>query len=272
MPTTTDRTHLDPVYADALTQTELDQLPANEVHDRYCDNGYVPAIIEDPFEIDPPRGAMIPCRGCDTAYKLEQFRHAVMDSGIGERYFTVRWSDLEMVEPLPALKNASDRITDVLATGHSALLAGPPGTGKTQAAALLVKAALWAGRTAALENIGSVAMRVRAGYDNRDEGETEASVVRRLSKVDLLVVDDVGAGEAGDGKIEKRVLYFVLEARQNARRSTILTSNLPAKDVSEFLGARIMNRLMPLQVFAFAHGKNFRKPTGENAWLSGGEG
>lgn len=242
------------------THEQLQALTAHEAHELHCRAGWIDAQKPDGYT------EALRCPLCERQASAEALRLAIQASGIGERYLEVEWSDLQLVEPLPALKAASERIGEVIASGHSALLAGPPGTGKTQAATLLLKAAIAGGFSARIANIGHTAMNVRAGYDAPDRGDNEAAVVARLSSPDLLVIDDIGAGEAGEGKLELRILYFVLEARQNARRSTVLTSNLTPKDVTAFLGARIMNRLMPLQVFAFAHGKNFRAPRGENAW------
>lgn len=263
-----------PFYADAPLLSEARNMNPRDVHDRYCDYRGMPETIPPHGSVQviddtpgyPPRTASLPCPWCEIRNNQRIARAAIQASGIGPRYFDTTWDALELVEPLPAIKAASERITEILEAGHNALFAGPPGTGKTQAATLLVKAAIAAGRTARLDNIGHAAMQIRAGYDG--DGPTEDSITHRLSNTDLLVIDDIGAGEAGDGKIEKRVLYFVLEARQNGRKATVLTSNLTAQNVSDFLGARIVNRLMPLEVFNFAHGRNFRKPKGENAWRS----
>lgn len=203
------------------------------------------------------------CPDCDAADERAWLAARLTQSGVAPRYLDVTWDDLEMVDPLPAIKAVS--IRDVLESGHNAAFAGPPGTGKTQAAVLLARAAVNTGASAAIENIGRAAMRVRAGYD-QPGGETEADVVRRLSDVAFLVLDDVGAGEAGEGKLELRLLYFITEARQSARRPTVITTNLEPKGLRDFLGARVANRLMPLEVFAFTHGRNFRTPTGGTVW------
>lgn len=222
-----------------------------EPHD--CDWGYVPG------ERDKE------CPICQAADQRAWLVRRLSEAGVASRYFDVEWDDLEMVEPLPDIRAASSRIVDILRSGHNAVFAGPPGSGKTQAAVLMARAALDAQAGVAIENIGRAAMRVRADYGNR-EGETEAHVVEKLSGVDFLVLDDVGAGEAGEGKLELRLLYFITEARQSARKSTVITTNLDAKGLREFLGARVANRLMPLEVFAFTHGRNFRTPAGGTAW------
>lgn len=245
---------------DTPTPEILRALTPREAHDQFCRGGWIEQADPDGYT------AMLKCPVCARRAADLELRLAVEASGIGTRYLDTTWADLELPEPLPALKAASERITDIITSGHNALLAGPPGTGKTQAATLLLKAAITEGHTARMENIGHAAMRIRAGYDNLAEGDSEAAVVDRLARPDLLVIDDIGAGEAGEGKIELRVLYFVLEQRQNTRRATILTSNLLPQQVTTFLGSRITNRLMPLETFTFAHGRNFRAPKGTTTW------
>lgn len=240
------------------TIADLRALNPKDAHDRHCEGGWIE------FHDTDDHTSVMRCPHCERRGNEALLRAAVEASGIGARYFDVDWKDLETVEPLPALQHASQNITEIITSGHNALLAGPPGTGKTQAAALLVKAAIHAGHTARLENIGRVAMNIRAAYDNG--GDTEADTVTRLTTTDLLVLDDIGAGEAGEAKLEKRLLYFTTEARQNARRPTILTTNLTAEEIAAFLGDRIINRLMPLEIFNFRHGRNFRAPTGSTAW------
>lgn len=248
------------LYIDAPTPELLRSLTPRDAHERYCAAGWIEQVSEDGYT------AMLKCPYCATRAAETELRLAVEASGIGSRYLDTTWADLDLPDPLPALKAASERITEIITSGHNALLAGPPGTGKTQAATLLLKAAIAEGHTARLANIGHTAMTVRAGYDDHAAGDSEAAVVERLARPSLLVIDDIGAGEAGEGKLELRILYFVLEQRQNARRATLLTSNLTPQQVTAFLGTRITNRLMPLETFVFNHGRNFRTPKGTNAW------
>lgn len=250
---------------DDVRQLNKDAGP-NAVHDMYCNGRGSFKVMDGTYDVP------FLCPKCKSARDLEHraasVRKLIESSGIGNRYYDTTWDDLEIVKPLGDLQAATERITDIIRAGHSLILCGSPGTGKTQAAVLLIRAAIEAGHTAALANIGRVGMEIRAGYDNQN-GITEAGETKRLADVDLLVFDDLGAGEAGDAKIERRLLYFVAEARQNARKPTIVTSNLTATELRDFLGERVMNRLMPAEVMAFNHGRNFRMPKEKTLWASG---
>jgi DNA replication protein DnaC len=206
--------------------------------------------------------------GLERALELEKLVKTMRHRGVPERYLAVEWDDLEMVDPLPDLRAASERITDIIRAGHSLILCGPAGTGKTQAAMLIARAAATAGHRIAVENIGRLAAKIRAAYS--DDSTSEHTETKRLAETSLLVLDDVGAGESGEAKVERRLLYFVLEERQNARRPTVVTTNLTAAALKEFLGDRLMNRLMPAEVLNFKHGKNFRLPKEKTLWAPGG--
>jgi DNA replication protein DnaC len=202
------------------------------------------------------------------ALEMERLVNNLRHRGVPERYLAVEWDDLEMVEPLPALRAGCERIDDIIRAGHSLILCGPAGSGKTQAAMLIARAAAQAQHSIAVENVGRLASRIRAAYS--DESTTEEQETKRLANAKLLVLDDVGAGESGEAKIERRVLYFVLEERQNNRRPTVITTNLSAENLRAFLGDRLMNRLMPAEVLNFNHGRNFRRPTAATLWAPGG--
>jgi DNA replication protein DnaC len=176
-----------------------------------------------------------------------------------------------MVDPFPLVKASCAQIADVIASGHNLLMAGPPGSGKTQSAAMLVNAAVRTRHSAVFTNLGRTAMEVRSSYDTPG-GTTERDETQRLARTDLLILDDVGAGEAVEGKVERRLLYFVTEERQNQKRPTVITTNLSVTELRSLVGLRIINRLMPLEVLNFTHGRNFRIPVGATLWAPGNEG
>jgi DNA replication protein DnaC len=128
---------------------------------------------------------------------------------------------------------------------------------------LIAKSAIVNGWTAYVANLGRLVVQIREGYEKKEEGAvTEEGVIRTLSDVDFLVLDDLGAGESDSQKIERRILYLVAEARQSGVKPTIITTNLGKGEVWDYLGARVANRFMPLSSIEVNHGTNFRSPVG----------
>lgn len=234
--------------AEAATWEQEPGAITDEEHDKRCQRGYLYADTD---------GTMTHCPVCAYRQLEADFRKRLENSGIGSRYLDVEWGDLKIIDPLPRIKASVTRIKELRASGANALLTGPPGTGKTQAAVLILKAAIRAGLTARIENLGSLGMDIRDGYGAGDT--TESGVVKSLSALDILALDDIGAGETGGAKIEQRILYMILEARQNNRRPVVLTTNLSAHELAAAVGQRIINRLAPLSIINFDHGRNFRK-------------
>lgn len=205
------------------------------------------------------------CPECEADRELHRVSRELLMAGVGERYWSTSWDDLEQVEPFPQLRAAADRIGTILSQGDHLLLSGPPGSGKTQAAVLLVRAAIEARHTAAIMNLGRAGMEIRAAY-KREDGPTEESTVKWAARADLLVIDDLAAGETNAASLEQRLLYLVLEERQNAQRSTIVTTNLSPEEATEHLGQRLIGRLQPLAIMEFEHGQNFRRAAGKTSW------
>jgi DNA replication protein DnaC len=112
---------------------------------------------------------------------------------------------------------------------QNVVLIGPTGVGKTYIAAALAEAACRRGLRALFMRVPrlveelSVA-RVAGAY---------ASALARISKIDVLVLDDFLLAPMTDS--EKRDLLEVLEDRYD-RSSTVLTSQLPTKTWHDALG------------------------------------
>lgn len=245
------------IWQDQLA--EIDELE----HLEGCYNGFV--MVAD--ETGHPLARKCPI--CRARRDLEALQQKVVAAGIGERYTATSWGALQLVAPMDALAKRCQSLADLLpggvAAGQNVLFYGEPGTGKTQSAVLFAKRAIELGRSALVANIGRIAVEVRSGYDS-DNGLTEEQAVRNLATPDLLVLDDLGAGEAEKGTLEMRMLYLALEERCNNKRPTIVTSNLNPTQLLGFLGGRVMNRLMPLTEVRFAHKTNFRLLASKGFW------
>ena len=155
-----------------------------------------------------------------------------------------------------------------VAEGSSALLIGPPGTGKSHVAKAIAYTALRS--------------ELRVCYTEADElldalVQASSLIKRRLIKpvidADLLVLDDLFlsrriAPESADH------LQSILHQRYKLRRSNIITSNRIIADWDKYLGdaaqaTTILDRLMHRSVLVEFRGKSYRLKEAANRLVKG---
>ncbi|MBT2505128.1 ATP-binding protein [Streptomyces sp. ISL-98] len=152
---------------------------------------------------------------------------------------------------LPDVQQWADRAAADPETAGSLLLTGTTGTGKTHEAYGALRRIAAAGphvyeivATTAADMYGLLRPK---GSDRGTEEE-----LRRLCRVPLLLLDDLGSAKASEWTEE--VTYRLINERYNACRPSIYTSNLPADsrdehghrqgpDLTTVLGERIVSRL-----------------------------
>jgi DNA replication protein DnaC len=108
-----------------------------------------------------------------------------------------------------------------LAAGRGLWFMGPVGTGKTTLAMLVSKAALSAGRTVAIYSLPRLLNEIR---DTHRAERSHVELLDRLTQVDLLHIDDVGAERTTDWVLEE--LYSIINARYEDERSLVITTNI----------------------------------------------
>ncbi|OAT53256.1 DnaC family DNA replication protein [Kluyvera georgiana ATCC 51603] len=120
----------------------------------------------------------------------------------------------------------------------SFVFSGGPGTGKNHLAAAIGNHLLSGGHTVLVVTIPDLMLRVRECYDG---GQSEASLLDDLCKVDLLVLDEVGIQRGSSG--EKVILNQVIDRRLSSMRPVGVLTNLNHAGLQDSLGARIIDRL-----------------------------
>ncbi|MDH6709110.1 DNA replication protein DnaC [Kitasatospora sp. MAA19] len=125
-----------------------------------------------------------------------------------------------------------------VATGPSLLMAGVVGAGKTHEAYGAVRRLVEAG-------IG-VRWRATTAADLyaelRPSADTDAErVLATYSRVPLLILDDLGAAKSSEFVEEQT--YRLINRRYNHCLPTLITTNLPIKDLRTCLGDRVTSRL-----------------------------
>ncbi len=157
---------------------------------------------------------------------------------------------------IPRTKLAELAAARFVALHEDVLLIGPPGVGKSHVATAIALGAIRAGYR----------VLVRSAFDlAQDFLEAEAlqqrkQLVSRLTKIDLLVIEDFGMKRLGPNAAEDLLEVFV---RRHERGSTLVTTNRPTQDWGVFLGdipaaTAILDRFLSHAELVQMQGKSYR--------------
>jgi DNA replication protein DnaC len=145
-----------------------------------------------------------------------------------------------------------------LETGDGLWLYGPVGTGKTSLAMLVSKAALDAGHTVAIYSLPRLLAEIRTTFDDGSE-HSYTGLLDRLTGVDLLHIDDVGAEKTSPWVLEQ--LYALINARYEDERAMIITTNLERDALAEQINERTVSRLEEMCEVLPVGGADLRRQT-----------
>ena len=127
----------------------------------------------------------------------------------------------------------------VLKEGRSAIFVGKVGTGKTHLAIGIALSIMQQQRSSLFVTVQRLIRRVKDSWHTKEE--TESQVIDVFASPDLLVLDEVGVQFGSE--FEKQVLFDVLNTRYENRKPSILLSNIPKEQLSDYLGERVTDRL-----------------------------
>ena len=143
-----------------------------------------------------------------------------------------------------AVKEFVEGIDERLTEGEGLWLMGDVGTGKTSLAMLVSKAAVEAGHTVAIYSLPRLLSRIRRTYDAEAGEQSYLEFFERLTEVDLLHIDDLGAEKRSDWVLEQ--LYAIVNERYETQRSVVVTTNLAQEALEEQIGPRTVSRLVEI--------------------------
>jgi DNA replication protein DnaC len=145
------------------------------------------------------------------------------------------------IEPqvVAATKSFAGSIDRHLDAGRGLWFMGPVGTGKTTLAMLVSKAALSAGRSVAIYSLPRLLNEIR---ETHRADRSHIDLLDRLTSVDLLHIDDVGAERTNEWVLEE--LYSIVNARYEDQRSIVISTNILDREaLCEQITDRTVSRL-----------------------------
>jgi len=198
------------------------------------------------FVIDEATNTAADC-GC-RAGRIAGARTRGLAGRIPTRYRGVSFdrppiSDIARIAPdqIRSVRLYVQSIEQNIDAGRGLWIQGDVGTGKTTLAMLVSKAALDAGRSVAIYSLPRLLNLLRESMDS-DAGMLD--FMDRLTAVDLLHIDDLGAENRTDWVLEQ--LYSIVNSRYEAERPIIATTNVMPDELSERLGPRTVSRLVEI--------------------------
>ena len=203
------------------------------------------------FVVDEATNTASDCR-C-RAQRVSRARSRSLSGVIPRRYRGVSFdhpplSDMarqpESRNVVAAVRDYADNVDDRLDEGASLWLTGDVGTGKTTLAMAVSAAAAHAGRSVAIYSLPRLLARIRRTYDADSGEDSYLAFFERLTSVDLLHIDDLGAEKRSDWVLEQ--LYAIVDERYVTNRAMVVTTNLDLPDLEEQIGPRTVSRLVEI--------------------------
>jgi len=88
--------------------------------------------------------------------------------------------------------------------------------------------------------LNSLLLEIRSTY-NDSCLSTESEIIKKYSEIPILIIDDIGVGKVSEFTID--VFYNIINGRYNKVLTTIFTSNMGLKKISDSFSDRIASRL-----------------------------
>jgi DNA replication protein DnaC len=176
----------------------------------------------------------------------ETLKNLMIEFDVPKRFEGVSLDNYESVNReaercLKVCKAYATKWPDRLEQGGGLVMCGLPGTGKNHLAIAIGKYVIQEYQSSVKFTSAIKIARDFKSTWTKGADLTESDVIRRYSTPDLLIIDEIGVQFGSDA--EKIILFEIINNRYESMRPTILLSNLPKDELSEFIGERVLDRM-----------------------------
>ena len=138
------------------------------------------------------------------------------------------------------------------------LLTGEYGGGKTWLATAAFKELLWRKKHGMWRKFHAFIREIQGTYSSDAEQGVD-EVLRIYQRTPVLMLDDVGDLEIPvQSEDRRRLLYEVIDARNDHFLPTIITTNLSPDELASQFGERTLERVLEMCAMVSMQGKNLR--------------
>lgn len=202
--------------------------------------------------------------------RFDEFYDRQKLSLLGERYKNVMFSKARITDNNRSVyekcKKYVDAAKEMRVNNIGLYIFGSNSSGKTFLTACICNELLWRGFRCVYTNLANMLQEIQSGYNGGGMGESE--LLRRLQSYDFAFIDDLGKEfigreyNASSSKWAESKLFEIINARYNAQRPTIFTSNYSIGELDDKLtfDAAIVERITEMATVNMElSGDNFRK-------------
>lgn len=179
---------------------------------------------------------------------------SLMDARFTGQTFSTFKTTKDNERALKLCKRYIDKFDSMVERNQGLLFWGDVGTGKTFAAACIANALLERRVSVVMTSFVKL-LEAMQGFKEDDD-----SLIHRLNRAKLLIIDDLGAERGTEFALEK--VYNIIDSRYRAKLPLILTTNLNLKDMkgtTDIRYSRIYDRIFEVCYPVQFSGPSFRK-------------
>lgn len=176
--------------------------------------------------------------------RMEEFNNRKAMSLTGKRYRNIMFADATITQnnskAYQKARNYVAKSKEVFDNNIGLYIYGDNSSGKTFLLACICNELVWKGYKCIYTNLASILNEIRASYDKNGMGE--CAILSSLQTYAFAFIDDLGKEflgreyNAASSKWAEEKFFEVLNARYNAQKPTIFSSNYSIGELASVLG------------------------------------